>query len=338
MASAPPAYSIAGLPNGLPPAYDHDVVRYVAVSANQDVVYLLRSDGVVDRSSSGKITHRTAPEMGYGYKYIGVFGGLNVSYLLRDDGKIDRTKGSGKITNTIDPPVGLKYVGMSVVENGYYLRDDGAIDRSNDSYGKVTSTINPPPGVRYVAVSAGYEVSYFLRDDGKIDASTSRGEIDRTIEAEGGKKYVAISDQLACYRSTGNSTYIDGNVANYFIREDGIADRTTNKGKEVKQIEHDDGLTKYISASAGCSQSYLVRDDGKVVRTVGKGKIDCEITPPGPLGAAKYVQASCGDSASYFLRTDGKVDRTTGGGKIKQTLECDPDITPSGSGCVCVIC
>ena len=52
-----------------------------------------------------------------------------------------------------------------------------------------------------------------------------------------------------------------GPVASYFVRNDGVVERSVHGGKVSTAIEPPAGV-KYISASAGMANSYLGRDDG----------------------------------------------------------------------------
>lgn len=176
---------------------------YTQVSVGMTASYLLRSDGIVDRvaeggllSSGGDVT-QTMQCSEKAVKYISVAGGLYASYLLRDDGKIDRTTGKGVVSDTIDPPTGVTYTGIShmlaVTETDkragphvwYFLRSDGAADRVTGDSATVSSTMNPPPGLSYDQVSTSIHASYFLQSDGTVARSTRGGTInlDQTMDA-----------------------------------------------------------------------------------------------------------------------------------------------------------
>eukprot|EP00729_Bicosta_minor_P026062 gene26062-21337_t len=110
-----------------PPMYTKGAITYTYVSACQACVYLVRSDGIVDRSSSGgKVTQQMLPPEGS--KYVAVGADSYASYLLTDKGVVVRTTGGGK---TSFP----------------------------------ASEVRPPPGLTYVAVGAGPVASYFVRSD-----------------------------------------------------------------------------------------------------------------------------------------------------------------------------
>ena len=125
-------------------------VRYVGVTACEACVYLVRSDGQVDRSRGRARVHTTmAPPLGT--RYTSVSRGFALasskeqqsppySYLVRDDGALDRTWGSGKVQR--EP-----------------LRAGGE-------------------GGRYVEASAGSRTSYFLTAEGGVARTTYSGRID----------------------------------------------------------------------------------------------------------------------------------------------------------------
>ncbi|KAL1515114.1 hypothetical protein AB1Y20_004177 [Prymnesium parvum] len=78
--------------------------KYVYISSYEGATYLLRSDGVVDRTTGGgKIANSMSPPPGVQYTLVAA--GEYATYLVRSDGMIDRTKGSGKVSETISPEV-----------------------------------------------------------------------------------------------------------------------------------------------------------------------------------------------------------------------------------------
>eukprot|EP00944_MAST-04C_sp_MAST-4C-sp1_P006954 g6954.t1 len=82
-------------------------VKYTSGSTCSAATYLLRSDGAVDRITTGTTVASTMnppPNQ----RYIAVNAGNSASYLLRSDGKIDRTKGSGVVASTMEAPEELK--------------------------------------------------------------------------------------------------------------------------------------------------------------------------------------------------------------------------------------
>ena len=87
-------------------------VKYISGSTSQQSTYLLRSDGAVDRITSGTTVAQTMnppPQQ----KYTTVTAGNSASYLLRSDGKIDRTTGSGVVKSTMEAPEELKAAGKA---------------------------------------------------------------------------------------------------------------------------------------------------------------------------------------------------------------------------------
>merc|ERR1712070_392276 len=97
--------------------------------------------------------------------------------------------GKGVVSDTIDPPAGVAYTGIShllaVTESDkragphvwYFLRSDGAADRVTNDSATVSSTMNPPPGLSYDQVSTSLSASYFLQSDGVVARSTGGGTI-----------------------------------------------------------------------------------------------------------------------------------------------------------------
>ena len=170
---------------------------YTAVSVGNTATYLLRSDGAVDRIAEtglfdrpkGKEVTQTMRCSEEKVRYTQVSGGLYSSYLLRDDGKIDRTTGNGVVKDTIEPPAGVTYRGLSsllaVTETDkrpgphtwYFLRSDGACDRVTSDSSSVASTMNPPPGLTYEQASSSLGASYLLQSDGKVARTTGRGTV-----------------------------------------------------------------------------------------------------------------------------------------------------------------
>jgi len=237
----------------------------------------------------------------------------------------------GKVTKTMDPPEGVKYTGVSAgsdTSSSYFLRSDGKVDRNHT----IDNTLEPPAGVKYIGVSAGLDTTYLLRDDGKIDLTTNGKDISGTVQQKDGKKYVAFSQQFSKHRNQydGSSTF-----SNYFIVEDGSADRTKGGGKISDTMSPPAGAggntAKYLQASAAVTASYLVRDDGIVDRTEGSGTIKNNIAPP---EGVKFVFATAGESNSYLIADDGSAHRTTHGNMKGVML---PNNDPPNSS-ACVVC
>jgi hypothetical protein len=78
--------------------------------------FIVRADGAALRLAVGeKEQYMPAPgkksrwRRGNGsVRYVAASAMQTASYLLRDDGAVDRTKGHGKISHTMMPPVGLR--------------------------------------------------------------------------------------------------------------------------------------------------------------------------------------------------------------------------------------
>lgn len=342
MSQAKEAQSHGAMSSAPPPYSPTAEVKYIGVSANETGVYLVRTDGIVDRSTgSGKVTQMMRPE-GL-HRFVSVSAGYHATYVLRSDGTVMRSTGSGKfkgVSSEIRPPAGMRYVSVS---SGYYasyfVRSDGKVDRTKGR-GKIESELAPDnwPNVKYVTVSAGFEATYLVRDDGKIDRFMRKGSI-RTIAPEKeGTKYVYVGDQLQRTTSNGQSASVYGNMATYFIRDDGVAVRTVTKGDVSKTYDPPAGV-RYISATSGTDVSYLVRSDGKLARiTKLSGDITDVVDGSGRNRTAedgcavrKYIDASAGQ-CSYFLREDGSVDRTKAFGTIHHLMKPPSahDFQPAG--------
>lgn len=300
-------------------------VNYTEMDTGDNIVYLLRSDGKIDRSTgSGKISHRISPSGDF--KYIYATGGASASYFLRSDGKIDRTTGGGKISSTIAGQGGAKIIGVSAgLTASYALQDDGRILRIT---GKNAAVLLPAAseGAKYTAVSAGTDASYFLRDDGKVDRSYKAGEISHTISGPMAAPYIAIATQ-SIGQGNGKGQYAAPTHA-YFIRSDGKVDRSKN-GEITSTIDPPGDNVKFVSASAGNNQSYLIADDGKAYR-IGPTAGGVPDTVMDAVEGCKYILASSGDSgASYLLRDDGQVDRATNKSFIAQSMNTAQDAEKS---------
>jgi hypothetical protein len=168
-----------------------------------------------------------------------------------------------------------------------------------------------------------------VRDDGSIDRTRGPGKIDKTIAPPAGTTYIG---------APGGQEY------SYFLRADGVVDRTAEMtmfkkatGEISSSYEPPEGA-KYIGISemfavtpnqydSSPPSVYLVRDDGAVDRVVEQtlrgdsSKVSATLNPPpGKL----YVQASSGMHNSYLVQSDGKVARTAGGGVVDNELLSPP--------------
>ena len=159
-----------------------DGVTYVSVSGGVNTSYFVRSDGKIDGSrGSGKIdftvdTIEGSPLVATSSQLVvspgpkGEDYSNQANYFVRADGALARTRGSGKVSNKVSPPAGLKYLAAAAgFDCSYYVRSDGAVDRTTGRDGSVSSTMNPPPGTRYLQVAIGRSYSYLLRSDGVVD-------------------------------------------------------------------------------------------------------------------------------------------------------------------------
>lgn len=321
-----------------PPPYSADEkatapLKYIGVSANQEAVYLLRSDGAIDRSTGGgKVSRQLkAPEP---HTFVAVSAGPHATYALRSDGAGYRTrKGSSPKNETdgeIRPPPNIRYVAVGAGPSAsYLLRSDGKIDRFVGST-KVDKVLEPEgfPAVKYTAISSGHAATYLARSDGKIDRIKS-GSVSMTMVPEKGK-YVMAFPQLTWMQYNGQTAYEVGSYAIYVLRDDGVVIRTVSDGKVDKEYSAAEG--RYVRGASGESSSYLVTDKGCVERLRGHGgDVHETIVPDGNF---TYIDVAAGESAAYLLRSDGLVDRTKSKGKISETMRppTDEEIKAHG-GC-----
>lgn len=133
---------------------------YVAVAAGEFASYLVRSDGVIDRTKGyGKVDSHVSPPSDSTFKYVGVSDMFAVT--------TQHSQYSHK-----DSPRAM-----------YFIRDDGAVDRTTGG-GVVTQTMNPPPGLKYLAASSGLYASYLLQSDGKVARTTGGGMVSKQIRMQ----------------------------------------------------------------------------------------------------------------------------------------------------------
>lgn len=338
--AAPPSYDGAPTPGSAaatPPTYaaatneEKGPARYTAASASQHCVYLVRSDGVVDRSTrNGAVSNRMEPDAPH--TYVAVSAGHHASYLLRSDGVVVRTKGSGKtdgVRSEIRPPPQVRYVAVGAGPHASYLvRSDGKIDRTVRN-GQVERELAPVgwPAVKYTAAAGGFDRTYLVRDDGAVDAIKS-GALKNTIVPAAGTRYLSVSDQLTIQ----SDKAAWGNMASYLVRDDGAVIRVVNSnsnGDVNREYPPPATGVTYVASSAGDSASYLVRSDGKVDRIRGMdGHIEQTLDgTKRSSGAAdestkalQYVGVSAGVSACYLVRGDGAVDRSKRNGEISELM------------------
>ena len=108
----------------------------------------------------------------------------------------------------------------------------------------------------------------------------------------------------------------------YFVRSDGLVDRTTGGGKITQQMVPP-ASTKYIHVAADQHASYLLTDNGVIHRTTSGGKVSASSVINPPPGAA-YVTVSSGPIASYFVLSNGSVMRSLHGGAIDSVMAPQP--------------
>ena len=83
--------------------------KYISASAGESCSYLLRDNGIVDRTvRNGTVQKEMIPE--HGTVYIQVGAGQSASYLLRNDGKVARTRTGGNIASVMAPPTRQEFL------------------------------------------------------------------------------------------------------------------------------------------------------------------------------------------------------------------------------------
>lgn len=301
-------------------------LKYAVVSNGMHCTYLVRSDGVLERSEGwGKISSRHTCEE-KGVTYVTVATGPSASYAIRSDGKADRFKSSKSITAGIEcPDAGVKFVSGSCSEaNSYLLGSNGVIYRFRSATD--ISRIEAKDGKKFVSVSAGQNTTYFVRDDGRIEFSRGSGDIAGVVEPVDGIPFVGVSSQTVGAHGDKGSDL--SNQANYFVRADGCLFRTTGSGKIGPQVSPPAGL-KYLAASASMDASYYIRSDGAVDRTTGtNGKVSATINPP---PGVRYVAVSAHMQCTYLLRSDGICDRSKGYAKVHSSMIPSDEPIKTGS-------
>lgn len=301
-----------------PPPYQREGLhrrRYIGVSASQTCVYLLRSDGIVDRSTQGGVvsTQLKAPPP---LRYTGVAAGRDCAYLVRSDGCVVRTS-QGSVTLPVaerHPPPSVRYISAaSGCRASYFVRDDGVVDRATTG-GRVASELRPAgwPAVKYTRATAGLQGSLLLRSDGVVDRVCG-GRVANQLRAAGGSaRYVGIGEHVEV--RTDDSTRM--NRYFYLLRSDGAADRYRSwEGTLTKTMRAD---APFVGTASGLQQSYLITADG-VAERIYSGECSHRLRPAAQ--GAKYIAASCGHSVSYLLRDDGTVDRTMQAGNVHWEME-----------------
>lgn len=295
---------------------------YTGVAVGQGETYLVRSDGIVDKTKlGGQIGCQMVPPEDAG-KYIRASADNSQSYLLTDKGIIVRTKWSGATSRAsmIIPPTGHKYVNVSSGPvASYFVLSNGVVMRAKWG-GAIESRMVPDThGVKYIDASAGMSHSYLLRDDGLID-KVKGGSVIATLVPQGSgpkhlqcaARYIGFGQQLTIHNPDGGDK---GPWANYLVRNDGIVERVTTGVKH--QLISAGHNRNYTAASAGDGASYLIRDDGVCCRARSGGHIQNEMIP---ARGTRYTQAGAGGWASYILRSDGAVVRTVHDGEVMKVL------------------
>jgi len=303
-----------------------NTTTYIQVAVSQSCTYMVRSDGVVDRTTGRSTVHQQlVPPEGAGSKFVFAAADNYASYLLTDKGVILRTTTGGKISlaSIINPPPGHAYIKISsgpiasyfVLSNGVAMRWCVGLTGSTIQSAMTPSTIN----VKYIDASAGIQYSYLLRSDGFVD-KVKGGKVIATLVPQGkheeSTKFVGLGQQLHISSDKGTS----GPYANYLRRSDGVVERITTRGT-AHQLMTAASTPKisssYVDVAAGGWCSYLIRDDGVCCRTVTRGRIQKEMIPE---KGTKYIQAAAGAWASYILRSDGAVVRTVHGGEVNSVM------------------
>lgn len=312
----PPSYDEATEPGATTApaaAITPGTLKYTAVATCQSCVYLLRSDGTVDRSVfGGRVATQMVPSPGT--RYTAVSAGRFASLLLRSDGVVIRTRGGGLVSakGVLVPPPGTTYTSVSAgAVNSYAVRSDGAIDRISHC-GKVAEEIKPVlwPEVTFTAASAGAHQSYFLRSDGGVERRRSKRDQSVVLGPDGSfpAEYVGLGEQWWSPWHPASAT-----LPGYLIRSDGTADRVSHLDGSIEDTLRSPSPfgTKVVAASTGSWVTLLVCSDGSV------DQIDYHHQSEGTRAASlrtntagvTYVAASAGPRASYLIRSDGVCDR-----------------------------
>lgn len=308
-------------------------LKYIYIAQNDSAVYLLRNDGIVDRSTgNGRVTQRMVcadPKV----HYVAVACATQATYLIRSDGQADRSSGSGTISATVScPDEGVTFIAGSGADSNicYMVGSNGNIYRLRSNAALTQMPCTAGNGVVWTTASGGINRSYFLRSDGRIQYTCGSSKIEDTIiECQNdttGLGYLGISSQMTVNRGGKGEDY--SNQANYFVRADGTIDRTTGAGKNIINVVAPNGLT-YLAVTAGREASYFIRSDGAVDRTTKtNGKVTSTMNPP---PGTKYVQASAGGK-TYVLRSDGVCDRTSSS-KVLTSMQPTNEPLESNSSC-----
>lgn len=118
--------------------------------------YLLRNDGIVDRTESdGKIDCEMKASIGH---YVACAAGVSRSLLVRSDGAIDVVN-DGQVVNSLNPTPGTKYLSASVGVGSFFFYvvvDDGSVIRYD---GQDSKTLRPPGFIVGEAVSSTGQTS-----------------------------------------------------------------------------------------------------------------------------------------------------------------------------------
>jgi len=133
--------------------------KYCQISAGEFASYLVREDGIVDRTKGyGKVEMQMNPPVGV--KYLSVSDMFAVTTQHNQHGAHKDSPGQM-----------------------YLCRDDGAVDRTK-GYGKISNTMNPPPGMKYISASSGLYASYLVQSDGVVARTVGSGLVSSTTKAD----------------------------------------------------------------------------------------------------------------------------------------------------------
>lgn len=130
--------------------------------------------------------------------------------------------------------------------------------------------------------------------EGKVVLTSGVGE---TPQAPGGGAasglmYAVVSNGMHC---------------SYFVRSDGVLDRSQGWGKiHSRHACNEKGVT-YVSVATGPSVSYAIRSDGKVDRFKSATSIITGIECPD--AGVQFVAGSCSELNSYLLGSNGAIYR-----------------------------
>ena len=313
-------------------------VHYIQVAVLDDSVFLLRSDGKVDRFLGvyRPVFSRTVAPKDFNdpdapVRYTQVSGGPEKTsvYLLRSDGKMDRLKFFGSAEHR-----------LSMLSSGL-ARVWSHMDRANTvtprPLGKATVAtlkIRQDAGsLRYERVCPGDDAVYLVRSDGAVDRTQLLGHQQSTQ---------TMMPTVKMLRNDVRYTKVV--AARTSVKEHVFKGASKSTSGSRGQLGDSPGPSRRIEYAEKLRQAptqlYLLRSDGTVVRSHGFGFVTQEIVPQ--VAGTQYVDVAAAEDGAYLTRSDGVVVRTywkkplTGGDAGREELQTGSKAelapAPAGSG------